>query len=178
MGGKEPGEGLVHVYTGDGKGKTTAALGLAMRACGHGFRVYMIQFMKGGWDYGELRVAEKLPNFTIRQFGRPTLVDKGKPSKIDVDLAREALSHAKEVVGSGKYDIVILDEVNVALEWKLIELSEVLEMIREKPRSVELVLTGRYAPRELVEVADLVTEMREVKHPYSRGILARKGLGY
>lgn len=170
--------GLVQVYTGEGKGKTTAALGLAMRAAGHGLRVYIVQFMKGWPNYGELKSVRRHPEITLRQFGRPEFVDPEKPDPADMEMAREALQEARRVIASGSYDLVILDEVNVALKYGLIELKQVLALIEEKPESVELVLTGRYAPPELIERADLVTEMREVKHPYKKGVKGRKGIEY
>lgn len=171
-------KGIVHVYTGDGKGKTTAALGLGLRAIGHGLKVYMIQFMKGGFNYGEYKSVKLLPNFEIVQFGRPELINPSKPTKEDIKAAREALNHARKIIMSGKYDIVILDEINVALDFKLIDVHEVLELIRDKPKHVELVLTGRYAPSEVVKAADLVTFMREIKHPYRKGLSTRKGIDY
>jgi cob(I)alamin adenosyltransferase len=171
-------KGIVQVYTGDGKGKTSAAFGLALRAVGRGLKVYVIQFIKGGFDYGELYVIDKLPNIKLKAFGRGKFVIHKPPRKEDVKLAEEAFKLAKEVVESGEYDMVILDEVNVALNLKLISLEEVLEFIKKKPKHVELVLTGRYAPNEIVEVADLVTEMREVKHPFKKGFQARKGIEY
>jgi cob(I)alamin adenosyltransferase len=174
----EKGLGMVHVYTGDGKGKTTAALGLGMRAAGHGYHVLMIQFMKGDIKYGELESAKAMPNFDILQFGRPDFVDKEKPAQVDIDLARNGLEHARKAVKTGKADVLILDEVNVAVEWKLIHASDVLEIVRSRPEGMEIVLTGRYAPKEFIEMADTVTEMREIKHPYKEGILARKGVEY
>lgn len=170
--------GIVQVYTGNGKGKTSAAFGLALRAIGRGLKVYVIQFIKGGFDYGELYVVDKLPNFRLKAFGRGRFVTEKPPGKEDIKLAQEALQLAKEVVKSGKYDIVILDEINVALNLKLIKIEEVLELIKNKPKHVELVLTGRYAPDEIIEAADLVTEMKEVKHPYNKGFQARKGIEY
>jgi cob(I)alamin adenosyltransferase len=170
--------GLVQVYTGNGKGKTSAAFGLALRAIGRGFRVYVIQFIKGGFDYGELHIMDKLPNLTLKAFGRGKFVTTKPPEKEDVELAEEALQLAKEVVQNGKYDIVILDEINVALDLKLIKLEEVLKLLKSKPRNVELVLTGRNVPDEVVEAADLVTEMKEVKHPFNKGFQARKGIEY
>jgi cob(I)alamin adenosyltransferase len=167
---------LVQVYTGEGKGKTTAALGLAMRAAGHGLRVYIIQFMKGWPNYGELKSVGGHPQITLRQFGRPEFVDPEKPEPADVEMAKEALREARQVLTSGSYDLVILDEVNVALKYGLIELKEVLTLIEEKPQDIELILTGRYAPPEVIERADLVTEMREVKHPYRIGIKGREGI--
>lgn len=171
-------EGLVQVYTGEGKGKTTAALGLALRAAGHDLKVCIIQFMKGWPNYGELKSLALHPEITLRQFGRPQFVDPQKPEPVDVEMAQEALKEARGAVTSGSYDLVILDEVNVALKWGLIDLSEVLSLIEEKPKRVELVLTGRYAPPEIVERAHLVTEMREIKHPYKAGVKGREGIEY
>jgi len=171
-------KGLIHVYTGSGKGKTTAALGLAMRAAGQGFAVYIVQFMKGWPHYGELATVGQHPNITLKQFGRPNFVDKEHPDRVDVHMAQEALDHAREIVMSGEYDLVILDEVNVALEWKLLELQDVLSLLDGKPEGVELILTGRYAHSEVIARADLVTEMREIKHPYQRGLASRQGIDY
>jgi cob(I)alamin adenosyltransferase len=171
-------KGLVQVYTGDGKGKTSAAFGLALRAIGRGLKVYIIQFIKGGFDYGELYVIDKLPNLTLKAFGRGKFVTRQPPSEEDVKLAEEALHLAEKTIKSGKYDLVILDEINVALNLKLISLEKVLELIKNKPKHVELVLTGRYAPQEIIEVADLVTEMREVKHPFKKGCQAREGIEF
>ncbi|MBE0520321.1 cob(I)yrinic acid a,c-diamide adenosyltransferase, partial [Candidatus Bathyarchaeota archaeon] len=153
-------QGLVQVYTGNGKGKTSAAFGLALRAIGRGLKVYVVQFIKGGFDYGELYVVDKLPNFKLKAFGRGKFVTEKPPSKEDVKLSEEALALAEQVVKSGEYDIVILDEINVALNLKLVNLDEVLELIKNKPKHVELILTGRYAPKEIIEAADLVTEMK------------------
>ncbi len=171
-------KGLVQVYTGDGKGKTSAAFGLALRAIGRGLKVYIIQFIKGGFDYGELYMVDKLPNLELKAFGRGRFVMEKPPGKEDIKLAQEAFQLVEEVVKSGKYDIVILDEINVALNLKLINLEEVLELIKNKPKHVELVLTGRCAPDEIIEAADLVTEMKEVKHPFNKGFQARKGIEY
>ena len=170
--------GLVQVYTGNGKGKSSASFGLALRAVGRGLKVYIVQFIKGGFDYGELYVVDKLPGLTLRAFGRGRFVSEKKPDKVDVDLARQALETAREAVMKGEADIVILDEINVALNLKLVSVEEVLELIKGKPEHVELVLTGRNAPREIVQAADLVTEMIEIKHPYNAGFKARKGIEY
>jgi len=170
--------GLVQVYTGNGKGKTSAAFGLALRAMGRGLKVYVIQFIKGGFDYGELYVVDKLPNLKLKAFGRGKFVTEKPPGKEDVELAQEALALAEQVVKNGEYDIVILDEINVALNLKLISLEKVLELIKNKPKHVELILTGRYAPSEIIETADLVTEMKEVKHPFNKGYKAREGIEY
>nr|MDO8045961.1 cob(I)yrinic acid a,c-diamide adenosyltransferase [Candidatus Baldrarchaeota archaeon] len=171
-------EGLVQVYTGNGKGKTSAAFGLALRAIGRGLKVYIIQFIKGGFDYGELYIIDKLPNLKLKAFGQGKFVTQFPPSKKDVKIAKEALELAKKIVKSGEYDIVILDEVNVAISLRLIKTEEVINLIKEKPEHVELVLTGRYAPKEIIDIADLVTEMKEIKHPFQKGIPPRKGIEF
>ncbi|MDD2903523.1 MAG: cob(I)yrinic acid a,c-diamide adenosyltransferase [Syntrophales bacterium] len=168
--------GLIQVYTGDGKGKTTCSLGLALRAVGQGLKVLMLQFLKGR-DTGEAQAAARLaPDMTLRSFGRPVLVNLKSPAPEDLALAREALDLAKEAVRAGEHDLVILDEINVALAYGLIPLEEVLEMLKTRPGWVEVVLTGRQAPPELIELADLVTEMRPLKHYYEAGIPARRGI--
>jgi len=170
-------KGLIQVYTGDGKGKTSAALGLAFRAAGHGLKILVIQFMKGNIQYGELESAKKLsPHLTIKQMGRETFVSKKDPDPIDIQLARGGFDLAKEVIGGGEYDIVILDEINTAVDFGLIPLADLLHLLESKPGPVELVLTGRNARSEILEKADLVTEMVEHKHYYRSGILARKGI--
>lgn len=174
----DKGLGMVHVYTGNGKGKTTAALGLGLRASGHGFRVLMIQFMKGDIKYGELEAVGNLPNFEIVQYGRPDFVDKNNPAQIDIDLARKGLEHAGKAAADESIDLLILDEIIVAVEWKLVTAEEVLDVVRSRHENMEVVLTGRYAPRDLIELAETVTEMRELKHPYMSGIMARKGVEY
>lgn len=170
--------GFIHLYTGDGKGKTSAAFGLALRALGRGLKVYIIQFIKGGFDYGELYVVEALPNLELKAFGQGKFVTETPPSSKDLEKAKEAFEHAKQVVASGEYDVVILDEINVAIHLKLVKLVEVEKLLKNKPKHVEMVLTGRYAPKELVEKADLVTEMKEIKHPYMKGVKPRKGIEY
>ncbi|KPK71163.1 cob(I)yrinic acid a,c-diamide adenosyltransferase [candidate division TA06 bacterium SM1_40] len=170
--------GTVQVYTGKGKGKTTAALGAAVRALGHGFTVCMIQFMKGDPNYGELLLAEKIPGFTIVQSGLPTFVAKGNPGKEDLRLAREGMKLARDAVTGGEYDIVILDEINVAIDYGLVSVKDVVDLIDVKPLRVEMILTGRYAPSEIIERADLVSEVREVKHHYHSGLEAREGVEY
>ena len=170
-------KGLIQVYTGPGKGKTTAALGLAMRAIGHGLKVYVIQFMKGNIRYGELETARRLsPHIVIRQMGRETFVDRNNPDKIDIELAQQGLQLAGEIIGAGEYDIVVLDEINVAVDFGLISLEDLLKLLDTKPAHVELILTGRHAKREVIERADLVTEMVEVKHYYKAGIRSREGI--
>ncbi|MFA4646376.1 cob(I)yrinic acid a,c-diamide adenosyltransferase [Pyrococcus kukulkanii] len=168
--------GLVHIYTGNGKGKTTAAIGLAVRMLGSGGRVIVIQFMKAPKVYGEYHMAERC-GFVIESYGLPKFVH-GKPEQDDIEAAKRALDRAKEVVKSGEWDLVILDEICVALGFGMISIDEVKELIRSKAPNTELVLTGRYCPEELYEPADYVTEMREIKHPYQKGILARRGVEY
>jgi cob(I)alamin adenosyltransferase len=170
-------KGLIHVYTGDGKGKTTAAIGLGVRATGDGLKVYMIQFMKGR-RYSELDALAQLSNFTVVQFGRDEFVSKQKPEQIDIDLARKGLAHAKEVLQKGVYDVVILDEINVAVDYKLLSVQDVVKLIESKPEKVELVLTGRYASPEIIKRADLVSEILEIKHPYQKGVQSRKGIDW
>lgn len=170
-------KGYIHIYTGPGKGKTTVALGLGLRAAGAGLKVHMIQFMKGR-RYSELDAIEKIPNFTISQHGRDEFVSKENPEPIDIDLAQEGFTEAQETIKNGKYDMVILDEINVAIDYNLVPLDDLLKLIEEKPEKLELILTGRYAHPELVKIADLVTEMLEIKHPYQTGVQARKGVDY
>lgn len=168
--------GYVHVYTGNGKGKTTAALGLALRAICAGKKIYIGQFIKG-MHYSELDAVKYLPNLVIEQYGRGCFI-RGKPTEEDIKLARNGLKRAREVLNNQTFDIVILDEINVAIFYKLLDVAEVLELITNRPRGVELILTGRYAPKEIVEMADLVTEMVEVKHYYRQGVPARKGIEF
>ena len=168
---------LVMVYTGDGKGKTTASLGLALRNLGHGAKVAMIQFMKGR-TYGELIAAKNLPNFEIIMSGRDEFVSKEEPAEIDIKMAREGFAKAEEFINSGRYDMIILDEINVALDYELVSVPEVLNLIKNRPKHVDLVLTGRYVPAAIIEVADLVSEVQEIKHHYQKGIEARQGIEF
>jgi cob(I)alamin adenosyltransferase len=170
-------KGYIHVYTGPGKGKTTSAIGLGARTAGAGMKVHMIQFMKGR-RYSELESIDKIPNFSFVQHGRDEFVNKENPEKIDIDLAQKGFSHAKDVIKKGTYDMVILDEINVAVDFNLIDVHEVIKLIEEKPEGLELVLTGRYAHPELTRCADYVTEMLEIKHPYQQGVEARKGIDF
>lgn len=187
-------KGLVHVYTGDGKGKTTAALGLALRAVGHDLTVYVIQFLKGGGHSGEVCVAERLgPNFKVKQFGkscpyseemRKGTIDCGNckdcflTRKEEREKVGEALDLAEKTVAQGKYDLVILDEVNNAVARKLTSVARVMKLIKKRKPNVELVLTGRNAPKEIVDAADYVTNMRRVKHPFTKGVRVRHGIDY
>jgi len=171
-------QGLVQVITGGGKGKTTAAFGLGLRAVGHGLRVHAVQFMKGDTRYGEFHSVGYLPHFTVERFGTGGLVDMNDPSEADKAEAERGLARAREAMLSGEYEVIILDEINVAVSWKLLALAEVLSLIRDKPPNVELVLTGRYADPKLIDAADYVTQLGQVKHPYQKGILARQGIDY
>jgi cob(I)alamin adenosyltransferase len=178
--------GLTILYTGDGKGKTTASLGLALRALGHGWRVLVIQFFKGEWPvvFGELEMSRRLaPQFEVLQLGKGFVKHMGDKKPFDEHLAaaKEALRVAKERITSGAYDVVILDEIVYAIDYagvQLVTLQEVLELVDAKPPSLHLVLTGRNAPQALIDRADLVTEMREIKHPWQQKIPAQVGVDY
>ena len=170
-------KGLVQIYTGNGKGKTTAALGLSLRAAGQGLKVFIAQFVKGMF-YGELEALERFaPQITLRQYGRKCFI-RDKPTEEDVRLAREGWQEIQDVLKSAKFDLLILDEIGIAIHYRLISLEEVEELLRARPEGVELVLTGRKIPEALYEQADLVTEMREIKHYYSAGVQARKGIEF
>ena len=173
-------KGLVLVYTGDGKGKTTAALGLALRAVGGGFKVMILQFVKGSWKSGELAAVEMLkPDVEIRQLGIGFVTWHPKrPYEEHLQAANNAWEVCKELVHSDKYDLLILDEINNATRFNLIPVDEVLKLIQSKPERLHLVLTGRGADPRIIEVADLVTEMKMIKHPYQKGEWARKGLDF
>ncbi len=175
------GDGLVIVYTGGGKGKTTAALGLALRAAGHGRRTCMVQFIKGSWHYGEMDSSRRLePEFEMVAVGKGFvgIIDDKTPKEDHAAIAREAVKVSRERILSGRYDVVILDEINYAVDLGLVDVSDVLGLVRSRPAGVDLVLTGNHARDEVVGEADLVTEMREVKHPFRRGIKARKGIDF
>ena len=170
--------GLIQIYTGNGKGKSTASYGLALRASGRGFKTIIIQFLKQGNCYGEHFAIEKIENIDIKSFGQPKFVNFKNPAPEDIKLANEAFDFSKKTINEGKYDIVILDEINIAVHFNLIKFENVIEMLRNKPENVEVVLTGRSAPKELIEIADLVSEIYEIKHPYQKGINAREGIEY
>ena len=168
--------GYVHVYTGNGKGKTTAAFGLAMRAAGREKKVCIIQFMKPDKGYGEQISARKL-GIEIHPMGRDKFVNKKNPDKIDIELAKKALQLAKEKL-NGDYDLLVLDEINVAVDFNLISVNDVLNLLGDIPNKTEVVLTGRYAREEVINRADLVTEMREIKHYFKKGVVAREGIEF
>jgi cob(I)alamin adenosyltransferase len=174
-------KGLIIIHTGPGKGKTTAALGTAMRAAGQGLKVLMVQFIKGSWHYGELEAAKRFgeDSFRIVPMGRGFVkIGAEKPDPEDVRLVEEAWRFAAEKIQSREYDMVILDEINYAISYKMLDVTKVVEALKRKPEMVHVILTGRNAHPELVAMADLVTEMREIKHPYQQGIQAQRGIEY
>ncbi|NLB33573.1 MAG: cob(I)yrinic acid a,c-diamide adenosyltransferase [Tissierellia bacterium] len=167
-------KGYIHIYTGNGKGKTTAAFGLAIRAALSGKKVFIGQFVKD-MKYNETKIENYLDNIEIRQLGRGCFIYEN-PEDIDKEVAKKGLDECSSLLSSGEYDLIILDEINIALYYKLFELSDVVSSLKNKAENTEVVLTGRYAPEELIEMADLVTEMVEVKHYYSQGVLSRSGI--
>jgi len=173
--------GLVIVYTGKGKGKTTAALGIALRATGYKKKICMIQFVKGSWHYGEMNSWKKLkPDFEMVTIGKGFvgIIDDISPKEDHKEIAQEAVKVSNEKIQSKNYDIVILDEINYAINLDLISIDDVLKLIKTKPKNVDLILTGNHANEKLIEIADLVTEMKEIKHPFQKGIKAKKGIDF
>lgn len=171
-------KGLVIVITGDGKGKTTSAFGQALRATGQGYKVCIVQFMKGR-AYGEvLAVRKYLPTVTLFQFGLDSFVMRDDPASVDMELAQQGFEKAKEIIASGEYDMVILDEINVVMDFGLVPDYEILEMVKNKPPELDLLMTGRYAPESLKALADTVSEVKEVKHHYATGVKNRAGIEY
>lgn len=174
-------DGLVIVYTGKGKGKTTAALGMALRAIGHDYKICMIQFIKGSWHYGEMTSSKRLePDFELTAVGKGFvgILDDKTPLDTHKKIAQEAIQIAKEKILSEKYNVIILDEINYAINLGLIDTNDALELIKIKPSKVTLVFTGNHVKQEIVDAADLVTEMKEIKHPFQRGIRAKKGIDF
>jgi cob(I)alamin adenosyltransferase len=169
--------GLIMVHTGDGKGKTTAAIGTAFRAVGVGFKVKMIQFIKGSWDYGELHTAEKLENLEIVPMGEGFTWET-KDRERDTKIAYETWSACREAIERGDHDLLIFDEINVAMSLGYLDVGEVIETLKARPQDMHVILTGRGAPQELIDAADLVTEMKEIKHPFHSGIYAQRGIEY
>ena len=173
--------GLIIVYTGKGKGKTTAALGIALRAVGYNYKICMIQFIKGSWHYGEMTSSKRLePEFELTAVGKGFvgIIDDKSPYEEHEKIAQEALRLSKEKIRSEKYDIIILDEINYAINLGLIKIEDVLDLIKSKPQKLNLVLTGNHVKKEIIEIADLVTEMREIKHPFKSGVKAKKGIDF
>jgi cob(I)alamin adenosyltransferase len=172
------GRGFIHVYTGDGEGKTLTAFGLALRAVGHGYKVIIVQFMKGRKDVGEYKVKDRLqPEYEIHQFGREDFIDLENPLPIDYELARKGLDFAEEAL-KRRPRVLVLDEINLAAAIGLVKVEDVLKLLENVPEETVVVLTGRRAPKEFIEVADLVTNLREIKHPHKQGVKARKGIEY
>lgn len=170
-------KGYIQIYTGNGKGKTTAAFGLALRAVGAGKKVFIGQFIKGK-TYSEIEAIKKyLPGIDIEQFGLGCFIVK-KPTDEDIRAAREGLQKIDQVISSGKYDLIVLDELNIVFLYDLFSIQEFHEILKKRNRETEIVITGRYAPQEIIDMADLVTEMKEIKHYYNEGIEARKGIEY
>jgi cob(I)alamin adenosyltransferase len=172
-------KGLVQVFTGAGKGKTTAALGTVIRAAGHGLKIGVIFFIKGKSDIGEYQTLAKLPNVKVQSFGLRQFIYKNDTiNPAEVAQAQTALAAARAAVTGGAYDLVVLDEINMAVDFKLIGAEDVLKLIRDKPEKLELIMTGRNADKRIIDAADLVTEMVKIKHPYDKGIKARKGIEF
>ena len=174
-------KGLVIVYTGGGKGKTSAALGLVLRAVGYNHKVCMVQFVKGSWHYGELDSAKRLaPEFELITAGKGFvgILDDKSPREEHVKAANDTLAISREKIMSDKFDVVILDEINYAIQLELLKLDDVLQLIKAKPTELDLVLTGNHATKEVIELADVVTEMKEIKHPFKSGIKAKKGIDF
>ena len=167
-------DGMVHVYTGNGKGKTTSAIGLAVRAVGAGLNVYIGQFAKGK-KYSELNSLSDIDNIKVEQFGQNYFI-KGSPTEKDINSAQKGFNKIKEVLKSGKYEVVILDEANIATYYELFTVQELIDVIEERAENVEVIITGRMADKKLINYADLVTEMKEIKHYYQQGVIARTGI--
>jgi len=171
--------GLVSIFTGQGKGKTTAAIGTAVRAAGHGLKVHVIFFLKGStYEHGEFKILSEIPGVTISSFGKKGWIRENDTSSEHRQQAQLAFEEARKTVIGGEYDLVILDEINIALSFGLIELEQVIKLIEDKPSHVELILTGNDADPRLVMMADLVSEILAIKHPFTEGIKARKGIDY
>lgn len=172
--------GMLYIYTGNGKGKTTAALGTAFRALGYGWKVLMVQFVKVGHKMGEYKTAEELKNFKILSIGDGfyKIMGDRKPEAAHRDTALKAWEKGKEEVGGGRWDLIIFDELNNAIDYGFLNVNDVVEVFKNRPEGLNIVVTGRSAHEKLIELADLVTEMREIKHPYKKGIKARRGLDY
>lgn len=169
---------MLQVYTGTGKGKTTAALGVALRASGYGMKTLMLSFLKDDPEYGEARAAKNLPWFTLRQVGRDTFVNFRNPDPIDLKMCRDGWEEAKKAISSHAADIIILDELNIVLATRMLPMQEVVDFLREHKNNVEVITTGRGAPEELIKIADLVTDMSEVKHYFHKGVSSRNGIDH
>lgn len=176
---REEQKGLIQVYTGNGKGKTTAALGQALRAVGHGYKVLIIQFAKGSPDYGEIKASQILaPYLKIEQYGLETFIDKDNLSKEDIELAQKGWNVALNAITDNAYNMVILDELNIALDFHLLDLKEVIEALNRRNPTIEIIITGRYAHQAIIDIADTVSEVKLIKHHYYNGIVARAGIEF
>ncbi|AFM01883.1 ATP:corrinoid adenosyltransferase [Desulfitobacterium dehalogenans ATCC 51507] len=171
-------KGLLLAYTGNGKGKTTAALGLSLRALGHDQKVGFLQFMKGSKNYGEVKISEKLPNLTLVQTGRDCFVSYENPDPVDIAMAHEGLEILSQWFKEDRFDLIVADELLVALDFKLVTVQEVMELLEKRPPRLHLVLTGRYAPDEILAIADTVTVMQEHRHAYQQGVEAKEGMEF
>ncbi|WP_019851195.1 cob(I)yrinic acid a,c-diamide adenosyltransferase [Desulfitobacterium sp. PCE1] len=171
-------KGLLLAYTGNGKGKTTAALGLSLRALGHDQKVSFLQFMKGSKNYGEVKISEKLPNLTLVQTGRDCFVSYENPDPVDIAMAHEGLEILSQWFKEDRFDLIVADELLVALDFKLVTVQEVMELLEKRPPRLHLVLTGRYAPDEILAIADTVTIMQEHRHAYQQGVEAKEGMEF
>ncbi len=168
---------MIHIYTGNGKGKTTAALGLGLRTVGAGQKVLLIQFLKDGQS-SEIKAIRRIANFEAKTFGKKGFVSKNNLTKKDYDLAQQGFNFAQKAIQSKKYHLIILDEINLAISLGLIKTQEVIDLIKKTPRQTELILTGRQAPKKLIQAADLVSQIKEVKHYFKKGLRARKGIEF
>ncbi len=169
---------MLQVYTGTGKGKTTAALGVALRGCGYRMKTIMFSFLNYDPEYGEARVASTIPNLNIRQVGRNCFVNFANPEKIDLDMCRDGWEECKKSIVAKEADIIILDELNIVLATKMLPTDEVVSFLKQYAHELEIITTGRGAPEELIDIADLVTDMREVKHYFSTGVMSRNGIDH
>ncbi len=170
-------EGYIHVYTGNGKGKTTAAIGLAIRAIGAGKKVFFAQFVKG-MAYSEVKALKNFaPNIIVKQYGLNCFIYNA-PTQADINAAKKGLFEVTQIILSEKYDVVVLDEANIAIYYQLFSITELIDLLKKKPKQTEIIITGRYACQKLIDFADLVSEMKEIKHYYTKGIEARKGIEY
>jgi len=180
---KKINHGLIQIYTGDGKGKTTAALGQTLRALGWGFKVCWIQFIKGNSNIGEIKFSKKLPanlkkKLTFKQFYKTKNYAIGKPKNVHKVTSQKAWEFAKNIIKASKYNLIILDELNNAIDYNLVDIEDVIAVFKGKPKNLEVVVTGRDAHPKLIKIADLVTDMRKKKHPFDKGLIARKGIEY
>ena len=170
-------KGYIQIYTGNGKGKTTASIGLTIRAIGAGKKVFFAQFVKG-MIYSEIKALEQFgESVTVKQYGLNCFI-RETPKQVDIDAARKGLKEVTDVIKSGQYDVIVLDEANIAIFYNLFSAQELIDVLTQKQKSTEIIITGRYAPPELIEIADLVTEMKEIKHYYNSGVQARKGIEF